>query len=81
MKKKSRRTAILRSSTCCSPPGWKCTLSTFSRWAQGKDLTYEVRGDSVIERNPKAGPDGMLVLTREKDGSLSAGMLGSLRKK
>ena len=48
---------------------------------EGSDLTYEVRGDSVILRNLKAGPEEILVLTREKDGSLSAGILGSLRKK
>jgi hypothetical protein len=48
---------------------------------EGIDMTYEVRGDSVILRNLKAGPDEVLVLMREKDGTLSAGILGSLRKK
>ena len=48
---------------------------------EGMEMTYEVRGDSVILRNLKAGPDEMLVLMREKDGTLSAGILGSLRKR
>jgi hypothetical protein len=48
---------------------------------EGMEMTYEVRGDSVILRNLKAGPDEILVLMREKDGTLSAGILGSLRKK
>jgi hypothetical protein len=48
---------------------------------EGSDLTYEVRGDSVILRNAGGGPTDVLVLMRQKDGTLSAGLLGSLTKR
>ena len=46
----------------------------------GIEMTYTVHGDSVILHGP-GGADDMLVVMRQRDGSLSAGLLGSLKKK
>ena len=47
---------------------------------QAMNANYEVRGDSVILKDPTGGTE-VAVLMRQKDGSLDGGMLGALKKK
>lgn len=47
---------------------------------EAMNANYEVRGDSVILKDPTGGTE-VAVLMRQKDGSLDGGMLGSLKKK
>ena len=44
------------------------------------NANYEVRGDSVVLKDPTGGTE-VAVLMRQKDGSLDGGMLGALKKK
>lgn len=44
------------------------------------DLTYEVRGDSLVIHPRDARPGEEFTLSIGKDGTLSAGMLGTLTK-
>jgi hypothetical protein len=48
---------------------------------QGMELAYRVRGDSLVLDNPRTPDSEDLVLGIEKDGSLSAGLLGSIKRK
>jgi hypothetical protein len=45
------------------------------------NANYEVKGDSIVLHDPSGGSDQLAVLVRQKDGSLNAGMLGTLKKK
>ena len=47
---------------------------------EGQELSYTVRGDSLIIHDPQGGLAAGFTLGIEKDGSLSAGPLGSLTK-
>jgi len=44
------------------------------------NATYEVRGDSIVLKDP-AGSAELTVLVRQKDGTINAGMLGTLKKR
>ncbi len=47
----------------------------------GPTMTYEVRGDSRVMRDPRHGIADQMTFAIEKDGTLSLGPLGSLTKK
>jgi hypothetical protein len=47
---------------------------------QMMNATYEVRGDSIIIKDPSNGQEAA-ALVRQKDGSIDAGMMGTLKKK
>lgn len=47
---------------------------------EGRDLTYEVRGDSLVIHDPRGGFVDQMTFAIEKDGTLSLGILGSLTK-
>ncbi len=47
---------------------------------EGRALTYEVRGDSLVIHDPRGGLADQMTFGIEKDGSLSLGILGSLTK-
>jgi hypothetical protein len=44
------------------------------------NAAYEVRGDSIIIKDPSNGQEAA-ALVRQKDGSIDAGMMGTLKKK
>jgi hypothetical protein len=48
---------------------------------EDREMTYEVKGDSLIISDPAAGPDERLAFAIESDGTLSLGLFGSLTKK
>ena len=48
---------------------------------EDRSLTYEVKGDSLVIRDPKGGFVDQMAFHIEKDGTLSLGILGSLTKK
>jgi len=48
---------------------------------EGRAMTYEVRGDSLVIHAPQGGMADLMTFGIEKDGSLSLGILGSLTKK
>lgn len=48
---------------------------------EGVTLSYEVKGDSLVLRDPNGGPADQMTLGIESDGTLSFGPLGSLTKK
>ncbi|MGE0554038.1 MAG: hypothetical protein AB7R55_11465 [Gemmatimonadales bacterium] len=48
---------------------------------EGVTLSYEVKGDSLVLRDPSGGPADVMTLGIESDGSLSFGPLGSLTKR
>ena len=48
---------------------------------EGRPMTYEVKGDSLIIRDPRHGMADQMTLGIERDGTLSLGPLGSLTKK
>ncbi|HEV8356918.1 MAG TPA: hypothetical protein VGQ17_09165 [Gemmatimonadales bacterium] len=53
-------------------------------WMQGQEgraMTYEVRGDSLVIHDPQGGFAAGMTFGIEKDGTLSLGILGSLTKK
>ncbi len=47
---------------------------------EGRDLTYEVRGDSLVIHDAKGGFADQMTFGIESDGTLSLGILGSLTK-
>ena len=47
---------------------------------QMMNATYEVKGDSIILKDPSTGQEA-ITLVRAKDGSIDAGMMGTLKKK
>ncbi len=47
---------------------------------EGRVMTYEVRGDSLVIHDPRGGLVDQMTFGIEKDGSLSLGLLGSLTK-
>jgi hypothetical protein len=53
---------------------------TMAPGMEAMNATYEVRGDSIVLRDP-AGSAELAVLLRQQDGSVNGGMLGVLRKK
>jgi len=48
---------------------------------EGRTLTYEVRGDSLVIHDPQHGFADAMTFGIEPDGRLSLGILGSLTKK
>jgi hypothetical protein len=48
---------------------------------EGRPMTYEVRGDSLVIHDPGHGMADQMTFGIEKDGTLSLGPLGSLTKK
>lgn len=48
---------------------------------EGRALTYEVKGDSLIIHDPRGGFVDQMTFGIEKDGTLSLGILGTLTKK
>jgi len=48
---------------------------------EGRALTYEVKGDSLVIHDPRGGFADAMTFGIEKDGTLSLGILGSLTKK
>ncbi len=53
---------------------------TMAPGMEAMNANYEVRGDSVVLKDPSGGTE-VAVLLRQKDGSLDGGMLGALKKK
>lgn len=53
---------------------------TMAPGMEAMNANYEVRGDSVVLKDPAGGSE-VAVLMRQKDGSLDGGMLGTLKKK
>jgi len=53
---------------------------TMAPGMEAMNASYEVRGDSIILKDPGAGTEAA-VLVRQKDGSIDGGMLGTLKKK
>jgi hypothetical protein len=47
---------------------------------EGRPMTYEVRGDSLVIHDPRGGMADQMTFGIEKDGTLSLGILGSLTK-
>lgn len=47
----------------------------------GRVMTYEIRGDSLVIRDPQGGRADQMTFGIERDGTLSLGMLGSLTKR
>lgn len=48
---------------------------------EGRPMTYEVKGDSLVIHDPQGGMADAMTFEIEKDGTLSLGILGSLTKK
>ncbi len=48
---------------------------------EGRAMTYQVKGDSLVIHDPRGGFADQMAFHIEKDGSLSLGILGSLTKK
>jgi hypothetical protein len=48
---------------------------------EGRPMTYEVKGDSLVIQDPRGGMADQMTFGIEKDGTLSLGILGSLTKK
>ena len=48
---------------------------------EDREMTYEVKGDSLILRDPAGGPAEQMTFGIESDGTLSLGIFGSLTKK
>ena len=53
---------------------------TFMQGQEGRAMTYEVRGDSLIIHDPGRGFADKMTFGIEQDGTLSLGILGSLTK-
>lgn len=53
---------------------------TFMQGQEGRALTYQVRGDSLVIHDPGRGFADQMTFGIEKDGTLSLGILGSLTK-
>lgn len=47
---------------------------------EGRAMTYEVRGDSLVIHDPRRGMADQMTFGIERDGTLSLGPLGSLTK-
>ena len=54
---------------------------TYVQGQEGREMTYEVKGDSLVIHDPRGGFGDALTFGIEKDGTLSLGILGSLTKK
>jgi hypothetical protein len=52
----------------------------YAQGQEGRDMTYEVKGDSLVIHDPRSGLGDGLTFGIEKDGTLSLGLLGSLTK-
>jgi hypothetical protein len=48
---------------------------------EGRTMTYEVKGDSLVIHDPRGGFADAMMFGIQKDGSLSLGILGSPTKK